>query len=236
MRSTGLFAGIHLAGNAFLLWLGYYWLGLGEARAGALLWSLAVAAMGFWLACWLYGASFAFFPERRVGAAYRTALRQLAPLVAAAIAVVVVYALLARACRAMDDPGFRLASWLTLKLRKPVKPSTVQAVSHGVFWVLRWVVAPVLILPIGPGIATRGWAGFRAIASRCRDWRYWLAAPALVVAALWAPLKLVGWVPHMSSFGAEMTSFVVRAGVAYLLFAAGWLALAWVTAGNDTGL
>lgn len=230
MRSTGLFAGIHLAGNALLLWLGYYWLGLGESRAGALLWSLLVAAVLGCMACWLYGAGFAFFAERRVWSAFRTALRNLAPLVVAAIAVVVVYHLLMRARDAMDNPGFRLASWLTLHLRKPVKPATVQAVFHAVFWVARWVVVPVLILPIGPAIVSRGWVGFGAVASRCRAWLYWLEAPALLLVAVWAPLHLVGWVPHMHSFGGEMTSFVVRAAVAYLLFAAGWLGLAFVTA------
>ena len=35
----------HLLGNAVLLWLGYYWLGLGEESAGVLLWSLLVAGM-----------------------------------------------------------------------------------------------------------------------------------------------------------------------------------------------
>jgi hypothetical protein len=229
MRTTGLFAGIHLAGNALLLWLGYYWLGLGESRAGALLWSLAVAAVVGCGACWLYGAGFAFFAGRRVGAAFLAALRNLAPLVVAAIVVVVVYALLARARDAMDNPGFRLASWLTLTLRKPVKPATVQAVFHGVFWVLRWVVAPVLILPIGPAIVSRGWAGFGAVGARCRVWLYWLEAPALLLIALCLPLRLVAWVPHMHSFGGEMTSFVVRAAAAYLLFAGGWLGLAFVT-------
>jgi hypothetical protein len=229
MRSTGLFVGIHLAGNAVLLWLGYYWLGLGESRAGALLWSGVVAALVVCLACWLYGAGFAFFPQRRVGAAFRAALRRLAPLVVAAIAVVVVYVLLGRARDAMDNPGFRLASWLTLTLRKPVKPATVQAIFHAVFWVLRWVVAPVLLLPVGPAIVSRGWAGFGAVGARCRRWLYWLEAPALLLIALCLPLKLVAWAPHMSSFGGEMTSFVVRAAVAYLLFAAGWLGLAFVT-------
>jgi hypothetical protein len=194
-----------------------------------LLWSLAVAAVVGCGACWLYGAGFAFFAGRRVGAAFLAALRNLAPLVVAAIVVVVVYALLARARDAMDNPGFRLASWLTLTLRKPVKPATVQAVFHGVFWVLRWVVAPVLILPIGPAIVSRGWAGFGAVGARCRVWLYWLEAPALLLIALCLPLRLVAWVPHMHSFGGEMTSFVVRAAAAYLLFAGGWLGLAFVT-------
>jgi hypothetical protein len=232
MRSTGLFAGIHLAGNALLLWLGYYWLGLGESRAGALLGSALVALLLVCLTCWLYGASFAFFAERRVKAAFAMALRRLAPLVVAALALLVVYWLLARLTDAMDNPGFRLASWLTLKLRKPVRPATVQGIFHAVFWVVRWVVVPVLTLPAAPAILSRGWVGFAGIASRCRVWLYWIETPALLLIALCAPLKLVGWVPHMHSFGGEMTSFVVRTVVAYLLFVTGWLTLAFVTAGK----
>jgi hypothetical protein len=231
-----LFAGIHLAGNALLLWLGYYWLGLGESRAGALLWSVLVAAFLVCLTCLLYGASFAFFAGRSVKAAFAAAQRHLAPLVAVAIALLAVYVLLLRFADAMDNPGFRLASWLTLKLRKPVKPATVQGIFHAVFWVVRWAVVPVLILPMVSAIASRGWAGFQAIASRCRVWRYWIEVPGLLLVALWEPLKLIGWVPHMHSFGGEMTSFVIRATVAYLLFVAGWLVLAFVTSGGKPRL
>jgi hypothetical protein len=223
MRSTGLFAGIHLAGNGLLLWLGYYWLGLGESRAGALLWSLLVAALLVSLTCWLYGASFAYFAERRIWLAFATALRRLALLVAAALALVVVYWLLGWIRDAMDGPGFRLASWLTLKLRKPVKPETVQGIFHAVFWALRWIVVPALTLPVVSAIASRGAAWRRTLL-------YWIEAPVLLLIALWVPLKLVDWVPHMKSFSGEMTSFVIRAAVAYVLFVAGWLALAYVTA------
>ena len=223
MRSTGLFAGIHLAGNGLLLWLGYYWLGLGESHAGALLWSLLVAALLVSLTCWLYGASFAYFAERRVLPAFRTALRRLGPLVGAALALLVVYWLLGWLQDVMDGPGFRLASWLTLKLRKPVKPETVQGIFHAVFWVARWIAVPALTLPILSAIGSRG-------ATRRRTWIYWIEAPALLLVALWVPLKLVDWVPHMKSFSGEMASFVIRAVVAYALFVAGWLMLAYVTA------
>jgi hypothetical protein len=223
MRSTGLFAGIHLAGNGLLLWLGYYWLGLGESRAGALLWSVLVAALLVSLTCWLYGASFAYFAERRVWPAFATALRRLGLLVAAALALGVVYWLLGWLRNVMDGPGFRLASWLTLKLRKPVKPETVQGIFHAFFWAVRWIVVPALTLPVVSAIASRG-------AARRRTWLYWIEAPVLLLIALWAPLKLIDWVPNMKSFSGEMTSFVMRAVVAYVLFVAGWLALAYVTA------
>lgn len=232
MRSTGLFAGIHLAGNAFLLWLGYTWLGLGESRAGALMGSMTVALAMVCMACWLHGASFPFFAERRVGAAFGAALRRLPALIAASIAVLVVYVLLSRLADAMDQPGFTLASWLTLKLRKPVRPATVQRVFQAVFFVIRWVVLPVLMLPMVSAIASRGWRGFAGIGGRCRSLLYWVEAPVLLLLAVWVPMKLIAWVPHVKSFHMEMTSFVVRAAAAYLLFVVGWLALASVTAGG----
>jgi hypothetical protein len=155
-------------------------------------------------------------------AAFGTALRRLIPLVLAAIAVLIIYVLLERLAAAMDDPGFRLASWLTMKLRKPVKPATVQGIFHAFFWVVRWIVAPLLLLPIAPAIVSRG--------RRRRTWLYCLEAPVLLLIAVWVPLKLVAWVPHMKTFNGEMTSFVLRAAAAFLLFVSGWLVLAFVTA------
>ena len=55
---TRLLIAIHLAGNALLLWLGYYWLGLGESRAATLAWSAAIALVIVAGACWLHGAAF----------------------------------------------------------------------------------------------------------------------------------------------------------------------------------
>ena len=98
-----------------------------------------------------------------------------------------------------------------------------------------WMVAPVLIVPMGPAIVARGWAGFRAIGSGCRAGRRWLQVPALLLAAFWVPLKLIAWVPHMPGFGLEMASFVLRAAAACLLFTGGWLALAWAVSPGQPG-
>ena len=227
MRATGIFAAIHLAGTALLLWLGYTWLGMGEARAGALAGSFAVALAFLLLTCWLYGASFPFFETRRIPSAFGTALRKLPALIAAAIAVLVIYALLARLENALSNPGFKLASWLTMKLRKPVRPYAVAHDIRAIFWVLRWIVLPILLAPMAAAIATTGWRGFRAIGRGV--WRRfnWLKIPVLVLAGLWVPLKMLAWAPHMKTFRMEMASFVARAGVAYLLFIAGWLLLAF---------
>ena len=112
MRSLAPLAAIHLAGNALLLWLGYYWLGLGETRAATLLWSALVALLLLSLASWLHGATFAYFAAdpRRLTAAFRTSLRRLGPLVAAAIVVLAIYLLLAAWAAYSPRPAFKIAS------------------------------------------------------------------------------------------------------------------------------
>jgi hypothetical protein len=144
-----------------------------------------------------------------------------------ALAVLGVYLVLARLEDATARPAFRLASYLTFHLRTPVKPASVAGVFRGVFWIMQWALLPALLLPMFGGIVGQGWSGFRF---RVRNRWYWLKTPALLLVAFWVPFKLYGWVPHAGSFGLEMTSFVLRILVAYLLFVAGWMLLVRETA------
>ena len=98
------------------------------------------------------------------------------------------------------------------------------------------MVLPVLWLPMVAGIASLGWRGFRAVGSRWRKPLYWVEAPVLLLMAAWLPLKLLAWVPEMAGFGLQMASFAARAAAAYLLFVAGWLAIAFVTSGGKPRL
>ena len=213
---------LHLVADALLLWLGYLWLGVGESTRTWLIFS-ALAALGILaLACWFHGATLVFFrkgggPEVGIKDAFRTALGHLPALVAAAILVLGLYGLLAWAAAASGQPAFRLASWLTLKLRTAVKPTTVARIFLGAFWIVRWVVLPVALLPMASGIAARGWRGFGEFTWR-RGWRRWLEVPLLLVAGLLLPFVLLSWIPVVSGFTLEVVSFSLRMLVAYLLF------------------
>jgi hypothetical protein len=220
MRSLAPLAAAQLVGNALLLWLGYYWLGLGETRAATLAWSALVALLLLSLACWLHGATFAYFSlETR-----RLPLRRLPPLVAAVIVLLAVYWALAQWSDYSRQPAFKIASYLTMTFRKPVKPAAVLNVFNIALWLVRWMVVPALALPILCGIATR---------QHSRKWWYWIATPVLLVCALWLPLKLMGWTPLTGGFAMEMFSFVVRLLIAYLLFVGAWLALVFLTSGGS---
>src|ERR1039457_4881653 len=213
---------LHLVADAALLWLGYQWLGVAESNRALLLFS-ALSALGILaLACWFHGATLVFFrkgdgPEVGIKDAFRTALRHLPVLLVAAILILALYGLLAWAAAATGQPAFRLASWLTLKLRTAVKPTTVARIFLGGFWIVRWVVLPVALLPMASGIAARGWRGFAEFTWRT-GWRRWLEVPLLLVAGLLLPFALLSWVPEVSSFTLEVVSFSLRMLVAYLLF------------------
>jgi hypothetical protein len=205
---------VHLTANIAILALGYYWLGIGESRTSALILSISIALIWLILTAWTYGASLAGF---------RQALRNLLPLIAAGLALVLMYLLLARWETYSAKPAFRIASWLTLTLRKPIKPASVAAAFGFVLWIVRWAILPVLFLPVVTAIARQGWSGFRARGTR--TWLYWMEVPVLLWLAFKAPLLLIYWVPRLNGFVLQTTSFSVRALIAYLLFTGAWLIL-----------
>ncbi|MGO9256597.1 MAG: hypothetical protein ACLQU1_09885 [Bryobacteraceae bacterium] len=228
----GALAAIHLPANAALLWLGYYWLGVGESRTATLLWSAFLALLLACLVCWLHSATFACLRGAALPDAFRKTLRHLLPVLLLAVAMVVLYSLLTRWADYSRQPAFTIASYLTLKLRKPVKPAAVLRVFDAALWLMRWMVLPVFLLPLISGVAARGWAGFGEIARHARAWRYWIAVPVLLVCAFWLPFRLLGWTPHLASFAMQMISFSLRLLAAYLLFVGAWLLLAFFTAGG----
>jgi hypothetical protein len=225
VRALALF---HLIANAVILWLGYYWLGVNESQTSTLLWSGSVALVLVAAICCTYAAPLVFFGERAgTVTAWKTAARHLLPLVCVALVAGLVYWLLSRVT--FQNAAFQLASGMTLTLRKPVKPASVLRVFNAAFWLVRWMVIPVLLLPVTAKIAGLGWGGFRDFGQGLRVWRMWILVPVLLACAFLLPLRIVQWAPDVDGFWAQSASFVVRAGAAYLLFGAAWLLLAFIT-------
>lgn len=222
----------HFAANAVVLACAYYWLGLSDSRGWTLAWTALLALLLLLGLSIAYGAAFAYFglgPKMTAGRAWKLAVRNAVPLAVAIAGVAIVYALLALWHDYSKGPAFQLASFLTLTFRKPVKPESVQKVFDAILFLVRWVALPVPLLPMLAAISMRGWSGFASVkVERKRAW-YWIAAPLLLLAALWAPFAILGWKPKMANFSLEMVSFTLRAAAAYLLFAGGWLALARAT-------
>lgn len=222
----------HLLGNALLLLAGYYWLGLSEASGLSVLGSALVFLLLTLAALWLHGTAMVYFRCRTDfrDAALRAA-RNLLPLLPLAFAAMAIYWLLSYMDERFGHSAFVIGSYATMKTRKPVSPSSVLSAWHVVVGVLRWLVVPALLFPIASAVADHGWPGFGSAAwRRSRKLLRWLAIPLLLGVAVYLPLRLVHWVPGLSSFALQMASFTVRFGVAYLLFVGGLLAVEWAAA------
>jgi hypothetical protein len=212
---------LHLVANALLLWLGYEWLGVAESTRVRLALSALDALAILALACWLHGAAFVYFRnEPKINESFRIALRRLPLLVLAAIVVLALYGLVAWAAGAAGQPAFQFASWMTLHLRKPVKPATIMRIVQVLFWTIRWVVLPVALIPLLAGIL---------MARRQYTWRYCLAVPVLLLLGLQLPLVLLHWVPPLEPFAMQFASLAIRGLVGYCLFVTSALMLAFVT-------
>jgi hypothetical protein len=224
---------LHFVGNGLLLWLGYYWLGIGESDGAHLAWSALVLLFFICSVLWLHGTAFARFrPDANLSLAQAAgrAARNLAPLFVLGIAALIIYALLAWWHDSFGHVAFVAGSYATMRLRKPVPPTSVERGFHVFIWILRWLVVPVLLLPLASAIAIRGWDAWRWSALRPgRRVVYWIEVCALLVVAIWVPLKLVAWVPAAVGFNTQMISFLARLGAGYLLFVCALLAVEFLT-------
>ena len=230
-RDTRYLFLIHLPANALLLWLAYLWLAMAESSTTRLALSALAALAMVALAALLHGATFASFRvgASGVGAAFRTALRHLLPLLVVALGAIVIYGFFAWWEAYSPTPAAKLSSWLTLQFRKPVKPATIQNFFKAALWMIRWALLPSELLPLFSGAASRGWRGFDEFGWRRYSRLYRVEVPLLALAAVRLPLYLINWVPRAGNFSMEMTSFVLRSLVGYLLFVISAMLLAFLT-------
>jgi hypothetical protein len=239
-RSLALLFVLHLFGNALLLWLGYYWLGIGESSALQLAWGAFVILVFICSALWLHGTALSLFNsprESNLPSAARSTLHHLAPLFVIAICAGAIYALLAWWHNSFGHQAFVIASYATMKLRKPIRPASVLRAVHVLIWILRWLVVPVIFFPLAAAAAKHGWRGFTTNFFRRSKWILYAAAVCLLLlCAISLPLKLVGWVPEIPRFLLQMASFLARIGVGYLLFVAALLSIEFLTSAGKPRL
>lgn len=200
------------AGSLVFFALGYYWLGLNSATNASLALSVAVLIALALLGAWLM--SFAFSRD------VRSALRRvpvLLPWLVIAAAVAGLYFYAASYAEPLDH---WVSSALTLATRTPVQ----LPFARPLIGFLAFLIAATVLLP----------AAARAVQTgSLRDWRPVFTRPHLAAAVvylyfgLWLPWTLFWWIPETGSFAGEMTSFLVRAGLALFFFVGAWLVFAW---------
>jgi len=227
---------LHVGGNAALLGLAYLWLWLPDAKLWQLAASAALALFVLAAALWVHGATLAFLDSAHRGAeeslvrAFRSTLPRLPALFAWLVLVLAALWLLKRFDTLLAGWAAPTASWLTLKLQKPVHPQTIANGFATFIWVLMWFAVPLTFLPCAlqvsrSGLAAFGWSRVRCVWRSFWRMRYWLGYVVVFVVGAYLPYRIAAWAPKVSGLGLEGTSAAVRFVLAYLLAICGWLAL-----------
>ena len=216
---------IQLIGNALLFWCAFVWLGIRDSRTSQL---IETALLGLlilipWL--WLQDGTMAYCGDRSQGlwGAFRRGAKTLAVFSAIVIAFVLLCWALGKLEAPLTTAGQRTASWLTFHLRKPIKPATWVRSYTAILWGVRWIVLPVLLLPVAAGTAMHGASGIKRGSRRV----FWLQYLLALLIGSYLPTLLTHWVPRFSGTTAQFLSFVVRFGIAYVLMVTTWLAVAF---------
>lgn len=219
---------IQAVGNALLFWCAFSWLGIRDSRNWQLVETavLALLILVPWL--WLQDGTMVYCGDRSQGlwAAFRRGLSTLAIFSAIVIALVVISWALGKLDEPLTRAGQRTASWLTFHLRKPIKPATWIRGYLAVLWGVRWIVLPALALPIAAGAALNGASG---VWHRGRK-VFWIEYLIALGVGFYLPGVLMGWVPKLTGTGAQVLSFVLRFGLAYVLIITAWLAVTFFSA------
>jgi hypothetical protein len=229
---------LHVLGNAALIGIVYWWLGLGDANAGQLLLTVVMGLAAILAGLWLHAGSFAWFRDNqpsKLAPAFRSTLRKLPAFAVAALGVLLVYLLIQWIESLLYPAATTFASWLTFHLRKPVRPLWMIRGLQGIFWALRWLILPAFVLPLLSAIAGHGWRGFRYLKnSRMQTLpRYfWLKCAVLTLTAFYVPDLIIHWVPRVKGISMETFSFATRFLAAYFLLVASWLLLVFISSGG----
>jgi len=228
---------LHLPANLGLLGLAWAWLWITEATAWRVVLSLLLAAGIALGAVWLHSATFVFYgqahrePPARLRSAFARVLGHLpACLVLAAVVAALCWAVFRVGEVWLGAGAARLSSTFTQATQTPISPDQVRPVIEGALLGVRWVLIPLVFLPLASRAANGGWrwlrrAGLRESFHVLRRPAWWGWYLLLLMMGAVLPRLLLGWVPEFEGLAAQAASLVLRFGVAYLLLIASWLVL-----------
>lgn len=174
--------------NALIIFAFYQWLGVRDSRISQLIISFVLGVAIIAGTVFLHSRTFHIKPVR------------FAVILLTFLVICWGFSMLP-----LDKWGLWLASTLTVKSRKPVKPETVIAVLNYVQLFLQWIVVPLLLL-------------------QRRSPKFWLQYTGVFLGAFFIPSLVIHWTPKLTGTALQVISFVLRFGLAYCLVTTGFVA------------
>jgi hypothetical protein len=225
---------LQLVGNAAIFLVLVWWLHTSEAHWWQLaLQFLQICSMAVALLV-LHGGTLNYFRNAhedkaaRIAPALSSALRHLLALAVWVFVVHVFEHLISEVgFYRQTVPGY-VRSEFPAWLRRSISEPRMDNLYGDLVWLLRWIIAPGLLLPFALFAAGKGFRGLIAF----RDWRhtitqrvYWITLMLASVIGVYCASEIMGWKmnPETATLKREQVSFALRLLFAGLLGIFAWL-------------
>lgn len=233
--------------NLLLFGLFTAWLLLPVANGGFLVLNILLALLLLLAALVLHGGTLNYFYSqgRNEGASLKDvfgrALRNFLAVAICASAAFLLWIVVGKADAFHETIPAYLRSMTPMFLRKHAGLPIFQGFFETIFFVLRWILVPGLLLPFLSSASRLGFRGFgqqglMTWKKTVRSISYWWVVILSALLGVLATEKIMGWTPDFrtSTFTGETVSLVLRALFSYLLGLFAWL-LACSVVGREGG-
>ncbi len=222
---------LNLFGNAALFAAVYFWLLLPDAHGWQVAVSALLALIIIFFGFWLRTGSFAYFRigHFREGARVWRAFRHALGHIPALIVWVIPFAAVEWGLVSLRHYTPQFGVWFWQKSPSFLRWGTPRQLFHAADWLLLAVVGLLAAVWLPTGITVAA-AGLRRkpITRSLRVLKrpaYWLSCCAFALVGLYLPLRLVWWIPNLSTLTRQAWSAGLRFAIAYLLLISAWIAL-----------
>jgi hypothetical protein len=221
----------HVIVNALLLISFFFWTQIPEENAWlfslTLLSGLVIAFVGLWL----HSATFDYFGAISEPS-FKVSLRRSVRHVPAFLVWSLIFGLVLWLIGQFWNYDEQLGGWARHLLpsfwRGQVAPGSMISASQWLVWFLYFILWPIVFLPAGGQVATKGFRGFYGASAfrPLRQVRFWIMYLICFVVGACIPYALAWMTPTgASSLSVQTWSMVLRLGFGYLLLVTGWLLL-----------
>ena len=227
---------IQFFANPVLFALFAAWLLIPVARTWQIILNAVLAAGIVVAALVLHAGTLNYFCDRSgdegaaLKLAFGRALRHLAAVAVWAGAFYLIWELVGKLDEYHDAVPTFIRSMFPAFLRQLISLGVITALFDGFVFVLRWIVAPGLLLPLAlraADVGFRGWgrAGLATWKAVIASLQYWGVVTLAAVLGVFASGRIMDWTPRSAdpTFAGETISLILRLLAAYLLALFSWM-------------
>jgi len=223
---------LNLVANAAALALWYHWLLVPDAHGWQVALSAALALLIVFGVVWLRAGTLAWFrvaefrTQSTMGGAFRRGLGHVVPLAIWAAIGAGIWWIIFSAGNYV--PQFSV--WIRQKVNAGPSPRNVMHASDWLLFAVLWIIFPALWAPVATTISATGLSGGHAIRSLrvLRRPLYWILLCVLMALGVWAPYRLMTWIPNLKTLQQQAWSAGLRFAAAYIILITTFVLLMWM--------